>query len=33
MGGRIAVAEFDALVPDSLRFAVIGAKTAAEIRF
>ena len=33
MGGRIAVAEFDALVPDSLNFAVIGEKTAAEIRF
>ncbi len=31
MGGRIAVAEFDAQVPKTLHFAVIGEKTANEI--
>lgn len=32
MGGRIAISEFDAMVPKSLKYAVIGAKTAEEIR-
>ena len=32
MGGRIAVSEFDAKVPESLKYAVIGTKTAREIR-
>lgn len=32
MGGRIAVSEFDSIVPKSLKYAVIGAKTAHEIR-
>jgi hypothetical protein len=32
MGGRIAVSEFDAMVPKSLKYVVIGARTAAEIR-
>ncbi|MGH8221957.1 MAG: hypothetical protein ACREQZ_03190 [Woeseiaceae bacterium] len=32
MGGRIAVSEHDAMVPGSLRFVVIGAQTAEEIR-
>ena len=32
MGGRIAVSEFDATVPKSLKYAVIGTMTAREIR-
>ena len=32
MGGRIAVAEGDAMVPKSLKYAVIGEQTAEEIR-
>jgi hypothetical protein len=32
MGGRISLAEDDAMIPQSLRFAVIGQKTAEEIR-
>lgn len=32
MGGRIAISERDAMLPKSLRYAVIGAKTAREIR-
>ena len=32
MGGRIAVSEADAVLPKSLRYAVIGDKTAEEIR-
>ncbi len=32
MGGRIAISEFDSMVPRSLKFAVIGRKTAEEIR-
>lgn len=32
MGGRIALSEFDAMVPKSLRYVIIGADTAAEIR-
>ncbi len=32
MGGRIAVSEFDAMVPKSLRYVIIGAETAGEIR-
>ena len=32
MGGRIAVAEDDARVPPNLTYALIGAKTATEIR-
>ena len=32
MGGRIAVSEFDARVPKSLKYAVIGTMTAREIR-
>ncbi|MDH4125764.1 MAG: hypothetical protein OEW64_14530 [Gammaproteobacteria bacterium] len=32
MGGRIALAEDDAVVPKSLEYAVIGALTASEIR-
>ena len=32
MGGRIATAADDAEIPKNLRFAVIGPKTAAEIR-
>ncbi len=32
MGGRIAISEYDAVVPRSLKYAVIGAKTAEEIR-
>jgi hypothetical protein len=32
MGGRIAVAKFDAQVPRNLSFAVIGEQTAAEIQ-
>lgn len=32
MGGRIAVSEFDAMVPMGLRYAVIGEKTATEIQ-
>jgi hypothetical protein len=31
MGGRIAVSEFDAMVPKNLEYAVIGTKTADEI--
>jgi uroporphyrinogen-III synthase len=31
MGGRIALAENDAVIPKSLKFAVIGPKTAREI--
>jgi hypothetical protein len=32
MGGRIAVSGADAMIPKSLRYVVIGAETAAEIR-
>jgi hypothetical protein len=32
MGGRIALSENDAIVPKSLRYVVIGAETAGEIR-
>lgn len=32
MGGRIALSEFDAVVPQNLNFVIIGAKTAREIR-
>lgn len=32
MGGRIAISEFDSMVPKSLKYAVIGLKTAEEIR-
>lgn len=32
MGGRIPVAEADAMIPKSLRYVVIGPETAAEIR-
>ena len=32
MGGRIALAENDAMIPKSLQYAVIGAATAREIR-
>ncbi len=32
MGGRIAVAENDAIIPKSLRYTVIGPATAREIR-
>ncbi|MEX2123558.1 MAG: hypothetical protein WD795_06665 [Woeseia sp.] len=32
MGGRIAVSEVDAMIPMSLRYVVIGAETAREIR-
>jgi hypothetical protein len=32
MGGRIALAEDDAIVPKSLKYAVIGPQTASEIR-
>lgn len=32
MGGRIALAPDDAVIPKSLKFAVIGAATASEIR-
>ncbi len=32
MGGRIAVSEFDAMVPKNLRYVIIGAETAGEIR-
>jgi hypothetical protein len=32
MGGRIAVSEYDAMVPKSLKYVVIGAQTAREIR-
>lgn len=32
MGGRIALSEFDAIVPQSLRYVIIGAETAGEIR-
>ena len=32
MGGRIALAEDDAVVPKSLRYVVIGPLTAREIR-
>ena len=32
MGGRIAVSEFEARVPESLQFAIIGVATAREIR-
>ncbi|NQV85570.1 MAG: hypothetical protein HQ492_00635 [Woeseiaceae bacterium] len=31
MGGRIAIAEDDAVIPKSLKYAVIGALTASEI--
>jgi hypothetical protein len=31
MGGRIAIAENDAVIPKSLKFALIGALTASEI--
>ena len=31
MGGRIAVAEDDAIIPKSLKYAVIGGLTASEI--
>jgi len=32
MGGRIALAENDAVIPKSLKYAVIGQQTASEIR-
>lgn len=32
MGGRIAIAENDAVIPKSLRYAIIGPATAREIR-
>lgn len=32
MGGRIAVSESEAMIPQSLRFVVIGTETAREIR-
>jgi hypothetical protein len=32
MGGRIAISEFDAMVPKSLKYVIIGAETAKEIR-
>jgi hypothetical protein len=32
MGGRIALAEDDAIIPKSLKYAVIGPQTASEIR-
>jgi len=32
MGGRIALSEFDAIVPKSLKYVIIGAETAKEIR-
>ena len=32
MGGRIAVSEFDAMVPKNLKYVVIGEQTAREIR-
>lgn len=32
MGGRIAVSEMDAIVPQSLKYVVIGSLTAEEIR-
>jgi hypothetical protein len=32
MGGRIAVSEFDAMVPKNLRYVIIGTETAGEIR-
>jgi hypothetical protein len=32
MGGRIALADDDAVIPKSLKFAVIGEKTAREIK-
>ncbi len=32
MGGRIAVSEFDAMVPKNLKYVVIGDQTAREIR-
>ena len=32
MGGRIAVSEFDTMVPRSLKYVVIGDQTAREIR-
>lgn len=32
MGGRIAQSEFDAMIPKSLRYVVIGPKTAEEVR-
>ena len=32
MGGRIAVSEYDAMVPKSLKYVIIGETTAREIR-
>ncbi len=32
MGGRIPLAADDAVIPQSLRFAIIGPATAREIR-
>jgi len=32
MGGRIALSKFDAVVPQSLKYVIIGAETAREIR-
>lgn len=32
MGGRIALSELDAVIPESLRYVVIGPRTAEEIR-
>ncbi len=32
MGGRIALSELDAVVPKSLKYVIIGAETAREIR-
>jgi hypothetical protein len=31
MGGRVALAEDDSVVPKSLKYAVIGSLTASEI--
>jgi hypothetical protein len=31
MGGRIALAENDSVIPKSLKYAVIGPRTASEI--
>jgi hypothetical protein len=32
MGGRIALTKFDAVIPQSLKYVIIGAETAKEIR-
>ena len=31
MGGRIALAENDAVIPQGLKYALIGLKTASEL--